>query len=44
VLTFYAAQDDRLAIQNKKGTLVDRAQAETLVFRLARQESGIWVT
>ena len=28
----------------KKGTLVDRARAETLVFRLARQERDVWVT
>ena len=32
------------AIQKKKGTLVDRARAEALVFRLARQERDIWVT
>jgi hypothetical protein len=28
----------------KKGVLVDRARAETLVFRLARQERDTWVT
>ena len=37
-LTVYAAQERQLAVQKKKGTLVDRARAETLVFRLARQE------
>ena len=31
-------------IQKKKGTLVDRARAEALVFRLARQERDTWVT
>ena len=43
-LTVYQAQDKQLAIQKKKGTLVDRARAETLVFRLARQERDTWVT
>ncbi|CAM3954422.1 hypothetical protein [Paracoccus yeei] len=43
-LTVYQAQERQLAIQKKKGTLVDRAQAETLVFRLARQERDVWVT
>jgi len=38
------AQERHLAIQKKKGTLVDRARAETLVFRLARQERDTWVT
>lgn len=38
------AQDRHLAIQKKKGALVDRARAETLVFRLARQERDTWVT
>ena len=42
-LTVYAAQERQLAVQ-KKGTLVDRARAETLVFRLARQERDVWVT
>ena len=37
-LTFYQTQDKQLAIQKRKGTLVDRAQAEALVLRLARQE------
>jgi hypothetical protein len=34
----------RGAIQKKKGALVDRARAEALVFRLARQERDVWVT
>ncbi len=44
LLTVYAAQDKQIAVQKKKGTLVDRARAETLVFRLARQERDVWVT
>ncbi len=43
-LTVYQAQERQLAIKKKKGTLVDRARAETLVFRLARQERDTWVT
>ena len=43
-LTVYQAQERQLAIQKKKGTLIDRARAETLVFRLARQERDVWVT
>ena len=43
-LPVYQAQERQLAIQKKKGTLVDRARAETLVFRLARQERDVWVT
>ena len=43
-LTVYQAQERQLAIQKKKGTLVDRARAETLVFRLALQERDAWVT
>ena len=43
-LTVYQAQERQLAIQKKKGTLVDRARAEALVFRLARQERDAWVT
>ena len=43
-LTVYQAQERQLSIQKKKGTLVDRARAETLVFRLARQERDVWVT
>jgi hypothetical protein len=42
-LTVYQAQERQLSIQRKKGVLVDRARAETLVFRLARQERD-WVT
>ena len=44
LLTVYAAQDKQIAVQKKKGVLVDRARAETLVFRLARQERDVWVT
>jgi hypothetical protein len=43
-LTVYQAQDKQLGIQKKKGTLVDRARAEALVFRLARQERETWIT
>jgi hypothetical protein len=43
-LTVYQAQERQLAIQKKKGMLVDRARAEALVFRLARQERDVWVT
>jgi hypothetical protein len=43
-LTVYQAQERQLAIQRKKGALVDRARAETLVFRLARQERDVWTT
>ena len=43
-LTVYQAQERQLSIQKKKGMLVDRARAETLVFRLARQERDTWVT
>ena len=43
-LTVCQAQERQLAIQKKKGTLVDRARAEALVFRLARQERDVWVT
>lgn len=43
-LTVYQAQERQIAIQKKKGTLVDRARAETLVFRLARQERDVWGT
>jgi hypothetical protein len=39
-LTVYQAQERQLAIQKKKGALVDRARAEALVFRLARQEGA----
>ena len=43
-LTVYQAQEKQLGIQKKKGTLVDRARAEALVFRLARQERDTWIT
>jgi len=43
-LTVYQAQERQLSIQKKKGVLVDRARAETLVFRLARQERDTWGT
>jgi len=43
-LMVYQAQERQLAIQKKKGMLVDRARAEALVFRLARQERDVWVT
>ena len=43
-LTVYQAQERQLSIQRMKGVLVDRARAETLVFRLARQERDVWVT
>ena len=43
-LTVYQAQERQLAIQKKKGTLIDRARAEALVFRLARQERDAQVT
>ena len=43
-LTVYQAQERQLAIQKKKGTLIDRARAEALAFRLARQERDVWVT
>jgi len=43
-LTVYQAQERQLSIQRKKGVLVDRSRAETLVFRLARQERDTWVT
>ena len=42
-LTVLQAQERQLAIQKKKGTLIDRARAEALVFRLARQERAVWV-
>src|SRR3989338_4076493 len=43
-LTVYQAQERQLAIQKKKGMLVDPARAEDLVFRAARQERDGWVT
>ena len=38
------AQERRLRLQRLKGELVDRARAETLMFRLARDERDAWVT
>ncbi|PRX29947.1 hypothetical protein SAMN05216257_10934 [Meinhardsimonia xiamenensis] len=37
------AQERRIRLQRLKGELVDRARAETLVFRLAREERDAWV-
>lgn len=39
----YKAQDRQLIVARKKGQLVDRAKAETMVFRLARQERDAWI-
>jgi len=38
------AQERRIRLQKLKGELVDRARAETLMFRLARDERDGWVT
>jgi hypothetical protein len=38
------AQERRIRLQKLKGELVDRARAETLMFRLAREERDGWVT
>ena len=38
------AQERRLRLSRLKGELVDRARAETLMFRLAREERDAWVT
>ena len=38
------AQERRIRLQKLKGELVDRARAETLMFRLARDERDVWVT
>jgi hypothetical protein len=38
------AQERRIRLQKMKGELVDRARAETLMFRLAREERDAWVT
>ena len=38
------AQERRLRLQKMKGELVDRARAETLMFRLAREERDAWIT
>ncbi|SLN20616.1 hypothetical protein PSA7680_00745 [Pseudoruegeria aquimaris] len=37
------AQERRIRLQKLKGELIDRARAETLVFRLAREERDVWV-
>ena len=38
------AQERRIRLQKLKGELVDLARAETLMFRLAREERDAWVT
>ena len=38
------AHERRIRLQKLKGELVDRARAETLMFRLAREERDSWVT
>ncbi|WP_223181234.1 elements of external origin [Sphingopyxis sp. LK2115] len=38
------AQERRIRLQKLKGELVERARAEALVFRLAREEREAWVT
>ncbi|MEL6576444.1 MAG: hypothetical protein AAFW69_06220 [Pseudomonadota bacterium] len=38
------AQERRIRLQKLKGELVDRARAEALMFRLARDERDAWVT
>jgi hypothetical protein len=38
------AQERRIRLQKLKGELVDKARAETLMFRLAREERDGWVT
>ena len=38
------AHERRIRLQKLKGELVDRARAETLMFRLAREERDAWVT
>ncbi|SEO89854.1 hypothetical protein SAMN04490248_11573 [Salinihabitans flavidus] len=38
------AQERRIRLQKLKGELVDKARAETLIFRLAREERDAWVT
>ncbi|SNS05367.1 hypothetical protein [Antarctobacter heliothermus] len=38
------AQERRIRLQKLKSELVDRARAETLMFRLAREERDVWVT
>jgi hypothetical protein len=38
------AQERRIRLSRLKGELVDRARAETLMFRLAREERDAWIT
>ena len=38
------AQERRIRLSRLKGELIDRARAETLMFRLARDERDAWVT
>ena len=38
------AQERKLRLQKQKGEVVDRARAEMLMFRLAREERDVWVT
>ncbi|MFN3946129.1 MAG: elements of external origin [Allosphingosinicella sp.] len=38
------AQERRIRLQKLKGELVERARAEALVFRLAREEREAWIT
>jgi hypothetical protein len=38
------AQERRIRLQKLKSELVDKARAETLMFRLAREERNAWVT
>lgn len=38
------AQERKLKLAKLKGELIDRARAETLMFRLAREERDAWVT
>jgi hypothetical protein len=38
------AQERRIRLQKLKGELVDKARAEALMFRLAREERDAWVT
>jgi len=38
------AQERRIRLQKLRAELVDRARAETLMFRLAREERDAWVT
>ena len=38
------AQERRIRLAKLKGELVDRARADTLMFRLAREERDAWVT